>query len=138
VELSFPGVDDADAALLAQELRLALRQAGVPAKALSIRRSSSEHMALGTVLGINVEEILHALGAIGYLACCVNCFFEIASRRRVTPRISIDDKSIDIVPGRTKRLVIETFITPPSTPPTEPIKRPAPSAKSSKPPAKRR
>lgn len=138
MELSFPGVNDADAAFLAQELELALRQAGAPAKAVSVKRSSSEHMTLGTVLGINVEEIFHALGAIGYLACCINCFYELATKRQATIRISIDDKSIDVAPGRAKRSVIERFISPPGKTPTEPSSPPTTPVKSLKTRTKRR
>jgi hypothetical protein len=96
MELSFREVNSADASYLAQELELELVKAGVPSNVIALKRESSEHMALGAVLGVDVETALHAIGAAGYLACFGKCLFEIAGKHRVPIRIKTDKVTVDI------------------------------------------
>jgi hypothetical protein len=84
MDLSFTDVSSADAAYLAQELELALVKAGVPASALSLKRASPENMDPGTILGISVETVLHAIGAMGYIACFVKCIHEVVTKHHAT------------------------------------------------------
>lgn len=111
MELSFVKVSSADAAYLAQELELSLLQAGVPAQALSLVRVSPEHMGPGPLLGVDVDTILHAIGAAGYIACFVKCIYEVANKHRVTIRISTKEGSVEIPASDVNADVIEKAIT---------------------------
>ncbi len=107
MELSFICDNSAEAGFLAQELELALRQQGVPAKALSLKQASSENMDIGSVLWFSVETAAHILGPIASIASFGKCVYEIAGKynrgvvikdqeRTVTiPAAEIDKKRIE-------------------------------------------
>jgi hypothetical protein len=96
MDLSFRGVSSADAGYLAQELELALLRAGAPGDGLSLKRASSENMDLGTVLGVSVDAVLHAIGAAGYIACFVKCIHEVVTKHNVTIRIVTPEGAVEI------------------------------------------
>jgi hypothetical protein len=111
MELSFPRLKGADAGYLAQELERGLRREGVPGNALAIERSSPEHMDLGTVLGVNVDVVLHAIGSAGYIACFVKCIHEVVRKHDVVIRISTKSGSIEIPASEANADIIEKAIT---------------------------
>jgi len=113
MDVSFSGVSSADASLLAQELELSLIRAGAPRQAISLRQSSSENMSgLGTILGVDVDLALHAIGAMGYLACFAHCIFEIASKHRVEIVINTEDGTIKIPAAQVTTKMIAQAIAP--------------------------
>ena len=96
MQLSFETTDSADAGLLARELDLALKREGLPGSVTSIIRSNPDSMDLGTVLGIDVNAALHALGSIGYIALFGKCIYEIIGKHHITIRIKTQHGSVDI------------------------------------------
>src|SRR5258707_948496 len=80
MELQFADVSKAQAGRLAEELELNLIQAGVPATALSLKRSSSEAMDPGSALWVAVEAASHILGPLGYIACFGKCIYDLVKR----------------------------------------------------------
>ena len=91
MEIQFSNVTSAQSGRLAEELELELIRAGVPSRALSIKRSSSETMDPGSVLWTAVDTAVHALAATGYIACFAKCIFEVVKRNE-TPGIVISTK----------------------------------------------
>jgi hypothetical protein len=110
MELSFSDVSSAEASQLVQELELSLLNAGAPAQAISFKRRSAENMDLGTILGINVDLALQALGATGYLACFANCIFELAAKHRVAIIIDTTSGTIKIPASEINVKTIEKAI----------------------------
>jgi hypothetical protein len=108
MELSFASENSADASLLAQELELSLRRAGIPADALSLKQSSAANMDIGSVLSISLE----ILGSIGSAASFANCVYEMVAKHN-SPVVIIhsDGKRDEISPGRTSFKRIEKAIT---------------------------
>lgn len=86
MEISFRDVEAVEARALAEELRLALNQAGLPIEAVTIEQASGEAVNLGSVLGVDIELPLHALGAVGYIACFEKCMFELTRGREASDR----------------------------------------------------
>src|SRR3954470_23366844 len=80
MELQFSDASRAQVGRLAEELELSLIRSGVPAGALSIKRSSPEAMDPGSLLWVGVETAAHALGAVGYVACFGKCIYEVVKR----------------------------------------------------------
>lgn len=110
MELSFVGVNDAEAALLAQELRIDLLKEGVPPDALALKSGSDEHMGVGAVLFANLELIAKVLGAIGYIACFGKCLHEMTHKHQVTIKISTKEGSIEIPAANANADVIEKVL----------------------------
>lgn len=96
MELSFADVSSADAAVLAEELELALLNAGAPSGALALKPSSSEHMDVGSVLWVGVDAATHALGAIGYIACFAKCIYEVVKKNEVTLVVLTENGAIKL------------------------------------------
>ena len=129
VELSFIGVSSADAGYLAQELELSLLKAGVPSNALALKRASSEAMDFGTILGVSVDAILHAIGAAGYIACFAKCVHDVVSKHGVTVRFSTPDGSVEISGPEASREAIQRVLTKLQKTKTAPRRRAKPKAK---------
>ena len=96
MEVSFVGENSADASYLAHALESALIEEGVPASALALKQASSENMDLGSILGVSVEAIAQAIGAIGYVACFGKCIFEVAKRHDATVVIVTREGTVKI------------------------------------------
>jgi hypothetical protein len=96
MELSFADVSSADAAALAEELELALLNAGAPSSSLSLKPSSTEHMDVGSVLWVGAEAAAHALGAIGYVACFAKCIYEVVKKNDVTLVVLTENGAIKL------------------------------------------
>jgi len=110
MDLSFVGVSSADARYLADELELALLKGGVPQKALVPKRSSTESMDFGTILGVSVDLVLHAIGAAGYIACFAKCMHEVITKHQVTIRIETADGPVEISSPKSSRQSIEQIL----------------------------
>jgi hypothetical protein len=113
MELSFICDNSADASSLAQELELFLRQDGVPAKALSLRQSSAEHMDIGSVLWISVETAAQILGPIASIASFAKCVHEIAGKYHRGVVIKDQDRVVTIPASEIDKARIEAALTKP-------------------------
>jgi hypothetical protein len=89
-------VNDAQAGMLARELDLSLKKLGVPANALSVTRVSPDSMDIGTIVGVDVNSALHALGALGYIAIFGKCIYEFFGKHNVTIHVRTQKGSVDI------------------------------------------
>jgi hypothetical protein len=96
MELSFVCDNSADASYLAQELELALRKNGVPAKALSLKRASSENMDIGSILSIDLATATEILSPVGSIASLVTCIYEVASKYHSGVIVQKDEGRIKI------------------------------------------
>src|SRR5690242_18388871 len=90
MELSFSHVDVAAAASLADELRLGLLRAGVPAAAIDLKPSSPEHMSVGDVLNVAA----HVLASADYIGCVAKCIIEVARKHDVPIIITSGEHTI--------------------------------------------
>jgi hypothetical protein len=117
MELSFGCENSADASYLAQELEFALRQEGVPPKALRLKQSSVENMDVGSVLAISMDSVAHALGSLGYIACFAKCIYEVVSKHPSTVLIlNKDGELVRLPPGKLTRKRIENALAKPRRP----------------------
>jgi len=80
MELSFEGVNPAEAGALVRELELSLKKEGVPPGALSVGSTSAETMNPFDVLGVDLMSVLHALESVGYVAVFGHCIYELLGR----------------------------------------------------------
>ncbi|MFO1109672.1 MAG: hypothetical protein U1E61_10855 [Bradyrhizobium sp.] len=110
MQLSFICDNSADASALAQELEFLLRQDGVPAKALSLGRSSSENMDIGSVLWFSVETAAHILGPIASIASFAKCVYEIAGKYNRGVVIKDQDRTVTILASEIDRKRIEAAL----------------------------
>jgi hypothetical protein len=95
LEITFPAATSADANLFARELRGELANCGVPANAISVRRTNPENMDLGGALELS----RHAAEAIatlhgGYIIGHV--IHNFCRRHRSTVRIKSSFAQIDV------------------------------------------
>jgi len=95
LEITFPTATSADANLYARELRSELANCGVPANAISIRRTNSENMDLGGALELSrhaAEAIaaLHGSYIIGHI------IHDFCKRHQSTVRIKSPIARIDV------------------------------------------
>jgi hypothetical protein len=111
MELAVKGVSEADASMLVQELELSLLRSGVPASAVALKRSSPENMDFGSLLSIDLEMVLEALGAARYIVRLAHCIFELVTKHRVSIRITTQDGTIDIPPDHADVETIKTALT---------------------------
>jgi hypothetical protein len=112
MELSFICDNAADASCLAQELELALRKAGIPADALSLKQSSPANMDIGSVLAVGTEIATNVLGPIGSVATIANLVYEMVAKHNSPVVIIHSDGGRDKVPpGKASLKQIKKAIT---------------------------
>ena len=119
MNLSFVGVSSADARYLGEELELALLKGGVPNDAIVAKPSSPENMDVGTILGVNLDLVLHAIGAAGYIACFGKCIYEIIAKHKITIRFKSSQGTFEITGPDATRKVIEEILARFQAPPKQ-------------------
>jgi hypothetical protein len=110
MDLSFVGVTSADARHLSDELELLLLKGGVPQEAIVPKSSSTESMDFGSVLGVNIDLVLHTIGAVGYIACFGKCIHEVIAKHNVKIRFETSDGIVEVSgPEATRDLIEKTL-----------------------------
>jgi hypothetical protein len=112
MELSFVCANPADASYLAQELELELRNGGVPAGALSLKRPSQENMDIGSVLSISIDLATNILGPVGSIATLAKCIYEVVAKHDTTVLVvHSDGERVQISPAKANLKRIEKALT---------------------------
>lgn len=123
MELSFVCDNNADASSLAQELELALRKSGVPAKALSLKQASSENMDIGSILSIDFAAATELLSPVGSFASLAKCIFEVAVKYHTGVVVQKEEGRIKIPASQISFKRIQTAVAKSPKPKPKPRSR---------------
>ncbi|MEO6380892.1 MAG: hypothetical protein ABIO35_02530 [Nitrobacter sp.] len=109
MELSFVAHNSAEASRLARELEEALRWRGLPAEALVLKPSSSEHMDIGSVLQVSMD-VANGVGSIVTLASGI---FQIMTKYRKGIVVNSGGERTEIAASRVTEARIKAALSKP-------------------------